>query len=267
MTHIRLIHWNTSERNIRADFLRAYGFMVEADLPAPPLLLKDLRSRRPDAVLIDLSRLPAQGRDIGLLLRKSASTRPLPLVFVGGEKAKVVRIRKLLPDAVYSDWESIRSAIRRAIANPPSQPVVPASVFEAYAGVSLAKKLGVKPKSVVALVNAPAGFAKKLKPLPEGVRFVRRMTRDTALTLWFNTSESNMKSGLGEIVKGLGDGRVWIVWPKKNGVGATSLSQAVVRAAGLKAGLVDYKICSLDEMWSGLLFTQRKLGKHKKSVP
>lgn len=266
MKRIRLIHWNSNGRIARADLLRAFGYEVDADLPAAPLLLKNLKRSRPDAVLIDLSRLPAQGRDIGLLLRKSISTRSLPLVFVGGEQAKVERIQGLLPDAVYSGWGSIRSAIRTAIANAPTQPVVPGSAFEAYAGVALVQKLGVKPMSVIAMVNAPTGFEKKLRPLPEGVRFVHRMTRDTALTLWFNISEGKMKSGLGKIVRGLGDGRVWIVWPKKKGARATSLSQAVVREAGLAAGLVDYKICSLDEVWSGLLFTRRKHGKDKESV-
>ena len=58
------------------------------------------------------------------------------------------------------------------------------------------------------------------------------------------------------------EGGLWIVWPKKSSGVVTDLSQTAVREVGLAAGLVDYKVCSINETWSGLLFTRRK-GKPK----
>lgn len=258
MKCIRFIHWNPSERNERAAILQAAGYDVVSHLPPAPMLLKELRSKQPDAVVIDLSRLPSQGRDLGILLRKSAATRMLPLIFVDGDPEKVGQIRALLPDAAYASWKSIRSSLRSAIAHPPDAPLVPASVFESYKGVSLTKKLGIKPQTIVALVNAPVGFKKKIRPLPVNVSFVDRVTPGADLTIWFNTSEQNLNSGFGKMLMSLGNGRLWIAWPKKGRANATDLTQAVVRKKGLGAGLVDYKICSIDATWSGLLFTPRK---------
>ena len=154
MPRIRLIHWNAAEAAERAARLADSGFAVE-HAPLDPAGLRALRADPPDAVVIDLSRLPSHGRDLGAALRQTKATRFIPLVFVGGDPVKVDRVRGLLPDAVFTNWEEICQALETALAHPPPEPVVPASSLAGYSGTPLPRKLGIKPGYVVALVGAP----------------------------------------------------------------------------------------------------------------
>ena len=81
---VRLIHWNREEGKRKAEVLQAAGFEVSFDDAGGPELLRRLREAPPSAVVIDLTRLPSQGREVGVALRYAKSTRRLPLVFVGG---------------------------------------------------------------------------------------------------------------------------------------------------------------------------------------
>jgi CheY-like chemotaxis protein len=258
MRNVKLIHWNSEEARVRAVRLKAAGYTTDATIPAGLKSIQLLGANPPNAIVIDLSRLPSQGRDIALLLRHNKQTRNIPLVFVDGDPIKVERIKKLLPDAVFARWTNILSSLRSAITHPPAQPVRPKSVFDAYAGVSLPKKLGIKPGTVVVLACAPRGFKKKLDPLPERVRLTNRPSKVRDLTIWFNRSRRDFSRMLRPMIAMIGKGKLWIAWPKKGGALSTDLTQSIVRAAGLSEGLVDYKICSIDDTWSALLFTKRK---------
>lgn len=255
---IRLIHWNEAEAKERAGWLREAGYRVEAE-PLTPAGLRAIGEDPPAAVVIDLGRLPSQGRDLGVQLRMRASTRRVPLVFVGGQAGKVQRVRELLPDAVYTTWEGIGTGLEQALAQPPDEPVVPGSAFEAYAGVPLPKKLGIKPGSSVDLVGAPEGFEATLGDLPEDVRLSRERTVEPGITLWFTRSLQELHADLSEMAAWTGEGWLWILWPKKTSGVSSDLTQSEVRQAGLDAGLVDFKICSVDATWSGLCFTRRKV--------
>jgi len=219
---------------------------------------KRLRQDPPEAVVIDLSRLPSQGRDVGVAVRKHKATRHVPLVFVDGETAKVDRVKQTLPDAVYTAWSRIQSALKRAIARPPTEPVVPQSSMEGYAGTPLPKKLGIKVGSVVVLIGAPPEFERTLGELPDDVTLRRHNRGRRDLTIWFTRSPKDLRRRIERMGNAAGDGGLWIVWPKKSSVEATDLTQALVRKIGLDAGLVDYKICAVDETWSGLKFTRRR---------
>lgn len=261
MHRVRLIHWKASEAEERSQTLQSVGYEVECEA-LTPAGLRALRENPPNAVVIDLSRAPSQGRDLALGLRKAKSTRYVPLVFVGGDPKKVARIRDLLPDAAYTTWDEIRTSVEQAIAHPPSDPVVPDSVFAAYAGTPLPKKLGIRANSVVALVGAPEEFEETLGELPEAV-VVQRSTdqrSDVApdLAMWFATSRGELEGRIEEMGAFADKGRLWIIWPKKASGVKSDLSQNVVRQIGLASGLVDYKVCAIDATWSGLCFTQRK---------
>lgn len=258
MKRVRLIHWKAEEAKQRADHLAATGYRADYELPSGPALLRTLREAPPLAVVIDLSRLPSQGRDLAVTLRQSKATRHVPLVFVGGDPQKVARIQDLLPDAVYTSWEQIGEALEQAIAHPPQEPVAPDSAFAAYAGKPLTEKLGIKTNSVVALVNAPAGFAKTLGELPEGAVLQEGTHAPCDLAIWFTRSRQELQSEIQAMFTWAEQGPLWIAWPKKASRLASDLSQQIVRETGLASGLVDYKICSIDPTWSGLLFTQRK---------
>jgi CheY-like chemotaxis protein len=260
MEHIRLVHWNAEEAEERAEHLKAAGYEVDHEVSAGPSLLHELGEDPPAAVVIDLSRLPSQGRDLALLVRKRKATRHIPLVFVGGDAEKTDRIQGILPDAVYTSWAQIGGLLEDAIRHPPENPVVPHSVFAGYSGKPLGEKLGIKANSVVALAGAPERFREILGDLPEGAQVHEGARSRCDLIIWFTRSGAELKEEIEEMAARLERGSLWIAWPKKASKMATDLSQQHVREVGLAAGLVDYKICSIDETWSALLFTRRKKG-------
>jgi hypothetical protein len=256
---IRLVHWKASELEERAERLRRTGYDVEAGIPAGPAGIKQLVADPPAALVIDLSRMPSQGRDLGLLLRSRKATRHLPLVFVDGEPDKVERTRQHLPDAVYTGWSRIGSAVKRAIQRPPAAPVAARSVMQGYSGTPLPRKLGIKPGTVLALVGMPAGFEQTLGPLPEGVRLRKQARGPCQRIVWFVRARKELESRFQKVVAALAEGGgLWIAWPKQASGVATDLTQNHVRRFGLDSGLVDYKICAIDATWSGLLFTRRR---------
>jgi len=256
MQRVRLIHWKLEEAAERAKRIGEYK--VDYHMPAGSAFLRQLSNNPPAAIVIDLSRLPSQGRDLALSIRRRKSTRYIPLVFVEGDPKKVDRVRELLPDAVYTGWEQISAALEQAITNPPTEPVAPDSQFAAYAGRSLVQKLGIKANTIVALLNAPPDFPQTLGSLPEGVSLPNKFSAECDLVIWFVHSVADLDDKVGAMAHQLGDARLWIAWPKKASKMASDVSQQQVREAGLAAGLVDYKICSIDKTWSGLLFTRRK---------
>ncbi len=257
MHRIRLIHWHAATAKERGETLRSAGFEV-VDEPLTPAGLRAVREDPPDAIVIDLSRVPSQGRDMALGLRKHGATRNVPLVFVDGDPQKVLRIKDLLPDATYSIWIGIEAALAEAIAQPPEDPVVPESAFAAYAGTPLPKKLGIKEDSIVTLLDAPDNFEATLGELPVGVVLRRDNPDPHGVNLWFVRSRKELESDIEEMGAFAAGSGLWIAWPKKASGVVSDLSQAVVRKTGLDSGLVDFKICSIDATWSGLRFSLRE---------
>ncbi len=255
MPHIRLICWNAVEAAEKAASLRAAGYGVASE-PLTPPGLRALRDHPPSAAIIDLSRLPSQGRDVALAIRQYTATRRVPLIFVDGDPDKVARTREFLPDATYTTWGRLRSSLKRAMAHPPADPVVPGSVLAGYSGTPLPKKLGIKANAVVALVDAPPGFENTLGELPEGVTLHRQARGRPGLTLWFTRSRRGLERRIRRMVPLAEKGGLWIVWPKKASEIESNLSETAVRTAGLAAGLVYFKVCAVNATWSGLRFTR-----------
>jgi hypothetical protein len=255
---IRLIHPKPTDAAPRIATLRAAGYAVAyGSLEGMPAL-RSLGDRPPAAFVIDLSRLPSHGREVGMALRHAKATRHVPLVFVDGAPEKVQRVRRLLPDATYSSWPAITGALRRAMAHPPTDPVVPQSILAAYSGTPLPKKLGISAGCTVVFIAAPADFERTLGAVPEGTTLRRQDRGERDLTIWFVTSRAALDRGISRRAKAIGDGGLWIAWPKRASGRQTDLTQQDVRRVGLAAGLVDYKICAIDSTWSGLKFSRRK---------
>lgn len=128
-----------------------------------------------------------------------------------------------------------------------------------YSGTPLPKKLGVKEGHRVALLGAPSGFERTLGALPRDVE-VRHDLRRTGLDVivLFCPDVKTLRAKLAPATAKLDSaGGLWIGWPKKSSGVATDLTEAIVRQSGLDAGLVDNKICAIDETWSGLRFVYR----------
>jgi hypothetical protein len=127
-----------------------------------------------------------------------------------------------------------------------------------YSGTPLAKKIGIKEGSRIALVNAPKDFRFELKELPDNVEFLKQSSKSLDIILFFVTTERALAKDFSKLAERLtANGMIWIAWPKKSSGVATDLSFERVQRIGLDAGLVDVKICAVDETWSGLKFVYR----------
>ena len=124
-----------------------------------------------------------------------------------------------------------------------------------YSGTPLPKKLGIKEGSRVALIGAPPGF--ELGDLPEGAVVRRGASGAADLTLWFVRSQKELLAGVQKIAPRSAKSGLWIVWAKKTSPLAGDVTETEVRGAGLAAGMVDFKICAVDQDWSGLRFNLR----------
>lgn len=254
---ICLIHWNEKERLERISRLALDGIEVLEDIPAGPQFAKALEAAKPDALVIDLSRLPSQGRDLGVMMRARAGTRQIPIVFVEGAEVKVAAIRGLLPDAEYTTWEELLPALTRAVDSKEKVFLPQSSVFAAYSQKPLATKLGIKPGGRVCLIGEAVSLLGGSESLPEGVKVTNEVESDADLYIWCLRSQSELSNNLALIKSMVQHAPTWVGWPKKTADIKSDLNQAIVREQCMAVGMVDYKICSIDECWSALLFAWR----------
>jgi len=134
-----------------------------------------------------------------------------------------------------------------------------------YSGTPLPKKLGVKPNQRIALVNAPTDFAKVLGRLPENAAIVKRLNGPLDLILLFVDREQMLAKEFPILANKLqNNGMIWVAWPKKSSGVATDLVFEKVQRIGLDCGLVDVKICAVDDVWSGLKFVIRLKDRKKR---
>lgn len=127
-----------------------------------------------------------------------------------------------------------------------------------YSGTRLIKKLGIKEGFRVAFVDAPKDLAKDLGPLLASVRILQRPRRPMDFVLLFTKSAATLERDFAKIAELLSPtGMLWVSWPKKTSGVETDLSENDVRHIGLNAGLVDVKVCAVNDIWSGLKFVYR----------
>lgn len=127
-----------------------------------------------------------------------------------------------------------------------------------YSGIPLVKKLGIKDGFHVALVDSPKDFRQELEAVPPGVKFKSSTAKPLDLILLFVRSESELARKFLPLAANLNaNGMIWVAWPKKSSGVATDLSFNNVQRIGLDAGLVDVKICAVNDTWSGLKFVYR----------
>jgi len=120
-----------------------------------------------------------------------------------------------------------------------------------YSGTPLERKLGVKSAHVVFLDCAPEGFDLEAPT-------TRRLPRHLDISLTFHTSAATLTRRLPALIERTAqDGMIWVCWPKKAAKVDTDIDENVVREIGLAAGVVDVKVCAIDEVWSGLKFVRR----------
>lgn len=257
MSKILLVHWNKAEAGARAEKLAKFGHEVAVLSDSKDSTGFRIRGTPPELFVIDLGRIPSHGREVAGYFRRQKATRNVPILFVGGDPERVESVRKLLPDASFAEWRGVRSAIAKAIRTAPKTPVVPGTMA-GYSGTPLPKKLGIRDNCCIVLVNPPARFERKLEPLPSGADFVEDASRANVAVL-FARSQAELVSEFRPLAKSLPQKvALWIAWPKQASGLATDLKEGFIREFGLGEGWVDYKVCAIDETWSGLCFVRKK---------
>ena len=127
-----------------------------------------------------------------------------------------------------------------------------------YSDRPLAAKLGLQAGMRAAALDAPAHYLRLLAPVPAGLMLANSLDRRMDFIHVFATKRAQLARRLTVILKRLNaDGILWISWPKRSSAVATDLDENIIRALGLAAGLVDVKVCAVDQTWSGLKFVYR----------
>ena len=128
-----------------------------------------------------------------------------------------------------------------------------------YSGTALAKKLGVKEGSRIFLSGAPKNYLALLAPLPEDVLVVSHIDSGTDIAHIFSTTRTELAEALrASVAKLKKDGTIWVSWPKRASKVPTDVTEDTVRSIALPLGLVDVKVCAVDDVWSGLKLVRRK---------
>lgn len=128
-----------------------------------------------------------------------------------------------------------------------------------YSGTPLAKKLGFKEGCRVRIRNAPANYLRLVSPRPKNVTISRSITKGIDIWHLFTKSAAELKAQLPKLIKTIQpNGMIWVSWPKKSSGVATDVTEDTIRAAALPLGLVDVKVCAVDETWLGLKLVIRK---------
>ncbi len=127
-----------------------------------------------------------------------------------------------------------------------------------YSGTPLVRKLGIREGHAVAFPRAPDGFAGLVGPLPEGVAVRSRVGRGLDVVVFFTKRRAELERSFDSLKASITpDGGLWIAWPKRSSGVATDMTEDIVREVALPRGLVDNKVCAIDETWSGLRLVYR----------
>jgi hypothetical protein len=128
-----------------------------------------------------------------------------------------------------------------------------------YSGTPLQTKLGIREGERVMLLHAPEGFDDTLGPLPDGVQVVRRLSGSADVVVAFIDRRAHLEAAVERLERAIfPDGALWIAWPKQSSKVPSDMTGDVVREVVLPRGLVDNKVCAIDDVWSGLRVVWRR---------
>ena len=128
-----------------------------------------------------------------------------------------------------------------------------------YSKRSLPEKLGIKEGTEIGILNPPQNYDQSLTPLPNGVSRAKKLKQSMEFIQFFTKERSELLKKFPDLMKHLAPkGILWISWPKGSSKVKTDLNENVVRDIGLSNGMVDIKVCAVDEIWSGLRFAFRR---------
>src|SRR5215467_9016045 len=127
-----------------------------------------------------------------------------------------------------------------------------------YSGTPLVQKIGIKAGHRLLLRNDPPSFLDDLGRLPDGVATTDRLAGKAHVAVFFTDKRAALEKDFAALARAIEpDGMLWVAWPKKASGKPTDLTEDVVRRVALERGLVDVKVCAIDETWSGLKLVVR----------
>lgn len=253
MPRVRIVHWKAAQAGPLIEACRGSGFEAEYDAVRGNEVIKLIRANPPDAVVFDLTWLPSHSREVAVYLRGTKYARSIPLIFVDGAPEKIEAIRKVLPDATYTSLRRVRAAIKAA--KPLDHPVRPPGIMERYGSRTVAQKLGIRDGSTVAVIDPPRDYVAALGPLPKNVEVVEDPRSLQSITLWFVNDARAYQAAAAHMRTIAAETKLWVIWRKGQRGGLTDRS---IREGADEAGLVDYKICAVNEKWSAVALARRK---------
>jgi hypothetical protein len=261
MARVFFVHWNETEAESLVAPLRAdcHELRVHFATNRPP----SWEGFEPTVAVISLERLPAHGREIADWIWSAKKRRHVPVVFVGGKPDKVLETKGRFPDAVYCRVDEVSRIVekitsgRMAAASAPENRVKTSQSAHRPSTTPLARKLGIVAGTRFALVNAPQEFMETLAPPREAMKSPKASPHCNVI-VFFARSSKSLATELSKLKARLAPAAsLWLAWPKKTSALKSDLSDEVVRQLGLRSGLVDVKVCAIDETWSGLKFMHR----------
>ncbi len=224
-----------------------------------PESLNFITGERPSAIIFNLAKRPSTCRDLAIYIRKRKNLRMIPFLFIDGEEEKTEKIRDLFPEDYFCGKDDLNSIIIKILAEPGRLFPQPESLFSGYSGKSALEKLDIRKNENICLIDVDESFYSLFEENVENYNIGSRITRETKLTLIYLKEENNVAPFLRYYLENSrDDSSLWLCWPKKKGKIKTNLTQKFIRDTALGFGLVDYKICSINNNWSGMKFTRKK---------
>jgi hypothetical protein len=126
-------------------------------------------------------------------------------------------------------------------------------------GTPLAKKLGIQPNAELFVYNRPKEYAQLIGPMPEGGKIVSKITKATDLIQMFSINKLELANVLKSTMEQMKpNAAIWVSWPKRSSKVPTDITEDIIREIALPMGLVDIKVCAINETWSGLKLVIRR---------
>lgn len=261
MARLFYLHWHEREAKERVRPLVAAGHKVSTHWSVEKTA--EFGAMLTDVVIISQDRLPSHGRAVAAVFWEAQNRRAIPIIFAGGEPAKVAATKAKFPFAVYCRADELVETVNAVLRNPPAP--LPPKVKRApphtpgYSGKPLAVKLGVAEDQRIYLAHAPKEMDEWLGQLPANAKRISKAAAPINLAVLFHTSAKELKMEFASVAKLMAPkGMLWVSWPKKASKVDTDITEDIVRKTGLPLDWVDVKVCAVSEVWSGLKFLRRR---------
>lgn len=263
MSRVYLVHNGADGMETQANALRTSGFEVDTfdndgDYDLVKKSMVRWRKAPPEVFVLDMTRRPSVNKYLGVMIRGRESFKTIPIVYAGGDAEKMEPIKRAIPDAVFSSWRGAVKAIRKALVAPVETPAKKPQIMDLYKDRTVCQKLGIEEGMRVGIVDPPRELESLLTGLPEGVELVEETGPAMRVTLWFVRDYDLFLTMLTKMIRVAAISKLWVAFPKKRPGSKDTINQKLVREAIRAAGLVEYKICSMGDVWSAMAFSARK---------